>query len=136
MEMKNRGDDNRKKGEAFLSENKKKAGVITLPSGLQYLVLKQGTGPKPEEADTVQCNYRGTLLDGVEFDASQEGKPTSFSVRSVIPGWREALKLMPAGSKWQLFIPYTLAYGSRGAGKDIGPNETLLFEVELIGIVK
>jgi FKBP-type peptidyl-prolyl cis-trans isomerase len=129
------GEDNRKKGEDFLAENKKKEGVVTLPSGLQYVVLKAGDGKKPTDADTVECHYRGTLIDGTEFDSSDRSKqPATFTVTGVIPGWREALKLMPAGSKWQLFIPPQLAYGARGAGRDIGPNATLIFELELLAI--
>jgi FKBP-type peptidyl-prolyl cis-trans isomerase len=135
MAMKTVGDNNQKAGEAFLAENAKKAGVVTLPSGLQYKILKKGDGKMPTAEDTVECNYRGTLLDGIVFDSSyQTGKPALFKVSGVIPGWQEALKLMPVGSKWQLFIPPQLAYGQRGAGRDIGPNATLVFEVELIGI--
>jgi FKBP-type peptidyl-prolyl cis-trans isomerase FklB len=126
--------DNKKRGEAFLAENKKKDGVKTLASGLQYKVLTAGSGKKPTDTDTVQCNYRGMLVDGKVFDASQPGKPVSFKVGQVIPGWQEALKLMPVGSKWQLVIPSDKAYGERGAGNAIGPNETLVFEVELVGI--
>lgn len=125
---------NKQRGEAFLAENKKKDGVKTLPSGLQYQVLTAGTGKKPTDADTVQCNYRGMLVDGKVFDASPPGKPAAFKVGQVIPGWQEALKLMPVGSKWQLVIPGDKAYGERGAGSAIGPNETLIFEVELVGI--
>ncbi len=133
--IKNIGAANQKAGEAFLAENAKKDGVVTLPSGLQYKVIKQGDGKKPTETDTVECNYRGTLIDGTEFDSSNRvGKPVEFKVGSIIPGWQEALKLMPVGSKWQLFIPPQLAYGERGAGRDIGPNATLLFDVELLGI--
>jgi len=125
----------RKAGEAFLAENKSKEGVVALPSGLQYKILTAGTGPKPTANDTVTCNYRGTLLNGKEFDSSyKRGQPASFPVSGVIKGWTEALQLMPVGSKWQLFIPADLAYGDRGAGGDIGPGETLIFEVELISI--
>jgi FKBP-type peptidyl-prolyl cis-trans isomerase FklB len=133
--MQQAGDTNKKEGEAFLAANKTKPGVTTLPSGLQYKVLKQGSGPKPTASDSVVCNYRGTLLDNTEFDSSyKRGQPATFPVGGVIPGWTEALELMPVGSKWQLFVPSTLAYGPRGAGPDIGPNATLIFEVELISI--
>ncbi|PYX50696.1 MAG: peptidylprolyl isomerase, partial [Acidobacteria bacterium] len=129
------GAANRKEGEAFLAANKTKEGVVTLPSGLQYKILKEGTGPKPTASDIVNCNYRGTLINGKEFDSSYKtGKPVSFPVGGVIKGWTEALQLMPVGSKWQLFIPAGLAYGDRGAGNDIGPGETLIFEVELVSI--
>jgi FKBP-type peptidyl-prolyl cis-trans isomerase FklB len=126
--------ENKKKGEAFLAENGKKSGVKTLPGGTQLKVLQEGKGKKPTDNDTVLCNYRGMLVDGKVFDASQPGKPASFKVAQVIPGWREALKEMPVGSKWQLVIPADQAYGERGAGNTIGPNETLVFEVELVGI--
>jgi len=128
------GDENRKKGDAFLAENKSKAGVVTLPSGLQYRILKEGKGKKPTDNDSVVCHYRGTRIDGTEFDRSEDGKPATFKVTGVIPGYREALKLMPVGSRWQLFIPPQLAYGERGAGFEIGPNETLVFELELVAI--
>lgn len=129
------GSESRKAGEAFLAQNKSKEGVVITPSGLQYKILKEGTGPKPTAADTVTCNYRGTLLDGKEFDSSSKhGGPASFQVSQVIKGWTEALQMMPVGSKWQLFIPADLAYGDRGAGSDIGPGETLIFEVELLSI--
>jgi len=129
------GDANKKQGDAFLAANKTKQGVVTLSSGLQYKILKRGTGPKPSATDTVVCNYRGTLLDNTEFDSSyKRGQPTTFEVDRVIKGWTEALQLMPVGSKWQLFIPPDLAYGQRGAGTQIGPNATLLFEVELLSI--
>ena len=122
-------------GKKFLEENSKKPGVITLPSGLQYMVIKQGTGPKPGLEDKVTTHYHGTLLDGKVFDSSVDrGQPVSFAVNGVIPGWTEALQLMPVGSKWKLFVPSNLAYGERGAGGDIGPNETLIFDVELISI--
>jgi FKBP-type peptidyl-prolyl cis-trans isomerase len=134
--MKELGETNKKEGEAFLAANKAKEGVVTLPSGLQYKILQQGTGPKPTAADTVNCNYKGTLINGTEFDSSAKhgGKPATFPVGGVIKGWTEALQLMPTGSKWQLVIPSTLAYGERGAGADIGPNATLIFEVELVSI--
>ena len=129
------GDKNLKEGEAFLAENKKKKGVVTLPSGLQYKIITAGTGKKPKATDTVTTNYKGTLIDGTEFDSSyKRGQPASFPVGGVIPGWTEALQLMPVGSKWQLFVPSTLAYGPRGAGQQIGPNATLIFEVELLSI--
>jgi FKBP-type peptidyl-prolyl cis-trans isomerase FklB len=127
----------RKQGQDFLAANKSKEGILTLPSGLQYKILKEGVGPKPTANDTVSCNYRGTLLNGKEFDSSyKSGKPepVSFPVSGVIKGWTEALQLMPVGSKWQLFIPADMAYGDRGAGSDIGPGETLIFEVELLSI--
>lgn len=127
-------EENSKKGEAFLAENKAKEGVVTLPSGLQYKILKAGEGKKPTEADTVECHYRGTLINGAELDRSEAGKPVTSKVTAVIPGWREALQLMPVGSKWQLFIPPHLAYGEKGGGGKIGPNATLIFEVELISI--
>ena len=129
------GEANKKEGDAFLAANKSKEGVTALPSGLQYKVLTAGTGPKPSASDSVVCNYRGTLINGKEFDSSyKRGQPATFPVSGVIKGWTEALQLMPVGSKWQLFIPSTLAYGERGAGGDIGPNATLIFEVELISI--
>jgi len=129
------GDTNKKQGVAFLEANKTKDGVVTLPSGLQYKVLQEGAGPKPAPTDTVVCNYRGTLLDNAEFDSSyKRGQPATFPVTGVIKGWTEALQLMPVGSKWQLFIPSELAYGERGAGGQIGPNATLIFEVELLSI--
>ncbi len=126
---------NRKEGQSFLTENKAKEGVVTLPSGLQYKIIKPGDGDKPRVNDTVVCNYRGTLLDGLEFDSSyKRGRPATVTVARVIRGWREALQLMPAGSKWQLFVPPELGYGKRGAGKLIGPNATLIFELELLAI--
>jgi FKBP-type peptidyl-prolyl cis-trans isomerase FklB len=129
------GEANMKAGADFLAANKTKEGVVALPSGLQYKIITAGTGPKPASIDTVVCNYKGTLLDGTEFDSSyKRGQPASFPVGQVIKGWTEALQLMPVGSKWELFIPPDLAYGSRGAGGVIGPNATLIFEVELISI--
>jgi len=127
-------DDNKKTGDAFLADNGKKQGVVTLPSGLQYKILKPAEGKKPTDADTVSCNYRGTLIDGTEFDKSEAGQPATFEVGMVIPGFKEALKLMPVGSTWQFFIPPNLAYGERGASNVIGPNTTLIFEVELLSI--
>jgi len=129
------GEKNKKEGEAFLAENKKKGEVKTLPSGLQYKVIKAGTGKKPRLTDTVTTHYRGTLIDGTEFDSSyRRGQPVSFPLSGVIPGWTEALQLMEEGAKWQLFIPPNLAYGERGMGDVIGPNATLIFEIELISI--
>ncbi|HXY54264.1 MAG TPA: FKBP-type peptidyl-prolyl cis-trans isomerase [Nitrospirota bacterium] len=125
---------NKKEGEAFLAENKKKQGVITMPSGLQYKILAGGKGKSPKATDIVTVNYKGTLIDGTEFDNSyKRGKPETLAVNGVIPGWTEALQLMKEGSKWQLFIPSNLAYGERGGGP-IGPNSVLIFEVELISI--
>ena len=128
---------NKKAGEEFLSINKGKAGVVTLPSGLQYQVLQNGTGAKPSAADKVRCHYHGTLINGTVFDSSvQRGQPAVFGVSQVIPGWVEALQLMSVGSKWRLFIPSELAYGEQGAGDVIEPNSTLIFDVELLEIVK
>ena len=133
--LKELGEKNKKEGEAFLAENKKKEGVITLPSGLQYKVIKEGTGETPKLTDTVTTNYRGTLIDGTEFDSSyRREQPATFPVKGVIAGWTEALQLMKVGSKWQLFTPSNLAYGERGAGRDIGPNAALIFDVELLSI--
>ncbi len=129
------GDKNKKVGEDFLAANKKKEGVVTLPSGLQYKIIKAGNGPKPTADKTVRVHYKGTLIDGTEFDSSyKRGEPAEFPVGQVIKGWVEAIQLMPVGSKWQLFIPSDLAYGPNGAGQMIGPNSTLIFEVELLGI--
>jgi FKBP-type peptidyl-prolyl cis-trans isomerase len=126
---------NKGEGEAFLAANKSTEGVVTTASGLQYKIITAGTGPKPASTDQVKCNYRGTLINGTEFDSSyKRGQPVTFGVNGVIKGWTEALQLMPVGSKWQLFIPASLAYGERGAGQEIGPDETLIFEVELISI--
>jgi FKBP-type peptidyl-prolyl cis-trans isomerase len=125
---------NKKAGEAFREENKKKDGVVTLPSGLQYKILKAGDGKKPAEGDTVICQYRGTLPDGTEFDSTYtRGQPATLPVKGLVKGWSEALQLMPVGSKWQIVVPPELGYGPQGAGK-IGPNSTLVFEIELISI--
>jgi len=129
------GLDNLHAGEKFLAENRTKEGVVTLPSGLQYRILKQGSGQVPTEADTVEVSYRGRHIDGTEFDRSDpEGKPADFKVSGVIAGWKEALKLMPVGAEWEIFVPPALAYGPRGAGRDIGPNSTLIFDLELVGL--
>ena len=128
---------NKQAGAEFLEINRHKAGVVELPSGLQYEVLKQGTGAKPSASDKVKCHYHGTLINGTVFDSSvQRGEPATFGVSQVIPGWVEALQLMPVGSKWRLFIPSNLAYGEHGAGDVIEPNSTLIFDVELLDIVK
>jgi FKBP-type peptidyl-prolyl cis-trans isomerase len=128
-------DSNKKAGEAFLADNAKKDGVTTLPSGLQYKIITAGSGAKPTDADTVTCQYRGTLIDGTEFDSTyKNGQPAIIEVGRVIPGFKEALKLMPVGSKFQFFIPAEQAYGERGAGNVIGPNAALIFEVELMAI--
>jgi FKBP-type peptidyl-prolyl cis-trans isomerase FklB len=125
---------NKQEGDAFLAANKTKAGVVTLPSGLQYKILKEGSGPKPARTDSVTCNYRGTFINGTEFDSSyKRGEATTFSLTGVIRGWTEALQLMPVGSKWQLFVPSDLAYGEPGR-EGIEPNSTLIFEVELLAI--
>jgi len=128
--------ENKKTGDAFLAQNKLKEGVVTLPSGLQYKVLKAGNGRKPTDADTVECRYRGTFINGSEFDSTYDGEPATFTVQEGggIPGWREALKLMPVGSKWQLFLPAELAFGERGTGRGIEPNATVIFELELLAI--
>lgn len=127
----------KKDGEAFLAQNAKKEGVVTLESGLQYKIITQGTGPKPTAEDVVKTHYHGTTIDGNVFDSSvQRGEPISFPLNGVIKGWTEALQLMPVGSKWILYIPYNLAYGERGAGEAIPPYATLIFEVELLDIEK
>ena len=132
-----KGAGNAAKGQAFLDENKGKPGVKVTESGLQYIVMKEGTGPKPGLNDKVTTHYHGTLIDGSVFDSSVErGQPASFPVSGVIPGWTEALQMMPVGSKWKLFLPSNLAYGERGAGGKIGPNSVLVFEVELLSIDK
>ena len=123
-------------GKAFLEENKKKAGVVTLPSGLQYEIITEGKGKLTKATDQVKCHYEGTLLDGTLFDSSiKRGQPAVFGVNQVIPGWVEALQLMPEGSKWKLYIPSDLAYGAQGAGEMIPPHSTLVFEVELLEVL-
>lgn len=137
VEKKQIGDKNMKEGKAFLEANKKKKGVKITDSGLQYIVLKEGKGEKPKANSKVRVHYKGTLLDGTEFDSSyKRGKPAVFGVNQVIKGWSEALRLMKVGSKYKLFIPSSLAYGERGAGRQIPPNAVLIFEVELLGIEK
>jgi FKBP-type peptidyl-prolyl cis-trans isomerase FklB len=129
------GEANKQAGQQFLAANKSKEGVVTLPSGLQYKVVKDGAGSKPTASDSVVCNYRGALIDGKEFDSSyKRGEPATFGVSQVIKGWTEALQLMPVGSKWQLYVPDDLAYGERSPSPDIPPNSTLVFEVELVSI--
>lgn len=129
--------ENKKKGAAFLAQNRNKPGVKTLASGLQYKIERRGTGSVPKATDKVRTHYKGTLIDGTVFDSSYErGRPAEFPVGGVIRGWTEALQLMPVGSKWTLYVPSQMAYGERGAGNDIGPNETLIFEIELLGIVQ
>jgi FKBP-type peptidyl-prolyl cis-trans isomerase FkpA len=136
-QMQEMGEKNLKEGEEFLAANKTKPGVVTTASGLQYQVIKKGSGQKPKTTDKVKVHYTGTLLDGKEFDSSiKRGQPTEFPIAGIIPGWSEALQLMPVGSKYKLFIPSKLAYGERGAGGVIPPNATLVFDVELIEIVK
>lgn len=130
-----KGEANQKAGEEFLAKNAKEPGIVTLPDGLQYQILKAGNGKKPDSTSTVTVHYRGTLVDGTEFDSSiSRGQPATFPVKGVIKGWTEALQLMPAGSKWKIFLPPSLAYGPNGAGDKIGPNATLIFEVELISV--
>lgn len=134
-EIQKLAEKNKKEGEAFLEENKKKEGVKTLSSGLQYKVIAEGTGRSPKATDTVTVNYRGTFVDGKEFDSSyKRGQPASFPVNGVIPGWTEALQLMKEGAKWQIAVPAGLAYGEKGAGNIIGPNAVLIFDIELISI--
>ena len=132
----NKGSNNREEGLKFLAENRKKKGVTELPSGLQFEILKEGDGEIPKATDQVKCHYHGTLIDGTVFDSSiQRGQPAVFPVNGVIQGWVEALQLMSTGSKWRLFIPSDLAYGSHGAGGAIGPHSTLIFDVELLKII-
>lgn len=137
QKRKEAGEKNRKEGEAFLAENKKKEGVVTTESGLQYMVLHEGDGPKPKVTDRVKVHYRGTLIDGTEFDSSyKRGKPATFPLKGVVAGWTEALQLMKVGSKYRLFVPSELAYGKRGRGPKIEPNAVLIFELELLEIEK
>ena len=131
-----KGKEAKAEGEKFLAENKKKEGVVALPSGLQYKILTAGNGPKPKASDTVKCHYEGRLINGTVFDSSiRRNEPAEFPVSGVIAGWVEALQFMPVGSKWQLYIPSELAYGTHGAGQSIGPNQTLIFDVELLAII-
>jgi len=131
--MQQKENDNLKAGEEFLAENRKRETVVSLPSGLQYEIIKQGDGPKPSASNTVTCHYHGTTIKGDVFDSSvKRGQPASFPLNGVIKGWTEALQLMPVGSKWKLYIPPHLAYGNRNISREIGPNSTLIFEVELI----
>lgn len=126
--------DNKKKGDAYLVQYRAQPGVQELPNGVLYKIIKQGAGKKPMESDMVDVNYRGTLVNGTEFDATVPGRPASLKVSALIPGWRQSLSMMPTGSKWQIVIPAALAYGERGVGNDIGPNEVLVFDLELLGI--
>lgn len=136
-EFTKKSDENKAKGDAFLTQNKAKEGVISLPSGLQYKIIEAGKGAKPGKEDTVTVDYTGTLIGGEVFDSSEKtGKPATFKVSQVIPGWTEALQLMPAGSTWEVVVPASLAYGTRSVGGPIGPNETLLFKIHLISVKK
>jgi FKBP-type peptidyl-prolyl cis-trans isomerase FklB len=132
-----KADENKTKGEAFLAANKSKPGVVVLPSGLQYKIITAGTGAKPGKSDTVTVEYTGTLINGTVFDSTDKaGKPATFQVSQVIPGWTEALQLMPSGSTWEVYVPASLAYGSRSVGGPIGPNEALIFKIHLITVKK
>lgn len=136
-EFNKQSDENKKKGDAFLLENKAKQGVVTLPSGLQYKVLTNGTGAKPSKDDMVTVEYTGKLINGEVFDSTEKaGKPATFKLSQVIPGWTEALQLMPAGSTWEIYVPSNLAYGPRSVGGPIGPNETLIFNIHLVSVKK
>lgn len=136
-EFNKKSEENKTKGESFLNENKGKTGVVVLPSGLQYKILETGTGAKPGKSDTVTVEYTGHLIDGTVFDSTEKtGKPATFQVSQVIPGWTEALQLMPAGSTWEIYVPAGLAYGPRSVGGPIGPNETLIFKIHLISVKK
>lgn len=132
-----KADENKTRGEAFLAANKSKPGIVVLPSGLQYKIVEAGTGAKPGKDDTVTVEYTGTLINGTVFDSTEKaGKPATFQVSQVIPGWTEALQLMPAGSTWEIFVPSNLAYGPRSVGGPIGPNEALIFKIHLISVKK
>lgn len=136
-EFTKKAEENKAKGEAFMSQNKAKEGVVSLPSGLQYKIIQAGTGAKPAKDDTVTVEYTGKLIDGQVFDSTEKtGKPATFKVSQVIPGWTEALQLMPAGSTWEVYVPAGLAYGPRSVGGPIGPNETLIFKIHLISVKK
>ncbi|KTD31450.1 MULTISPECIES: FKBP-type peptidyl-prolyl cis-trans isomerase [Legionella] len=136
-EFNKKAEDNKAKGEAFLNDNKSKEGVVSLPSGLQYKIIERGDGAKPTKEDVVTVEYTGKLIDGQVFDSTDKtGKPATFKVSQVIPGWTEALQLMPAGSTWEVYIPANLAYGPRSVGGPIGPNETLIFKIHLISVKK
>lgn len=136
-EFNKKSDANKAKGDAFLADNKGKSGVVVLPSGLQYKILTPGTGEKPSKTDTVTVEYTGRLIDGQVFDSTDKtGKPATFKVSQVIPGWTEALQLMPSGSTWEIYVPANLAYGSRSVGGPIGPNEALVFKIHLISVKK
>jgi FKBP-type peptidyl-prolyl cis-trans isomerase FklB len=126
--------DNKKKGEAYVADYKSQPGVVASPSGVLYKIIKEGTGRKPAESDIVEVNYRGALTNGTEFDATEPGKPAKLKVSALIPGWKQALSMMPVGSSWHIVIPAVLAYGERGVGNDIGPNEVLVFDLELLAI--
>lgn len=126
--------ENKKKGEDYLAEYKTQKGVLSLPGGVLYKIVKEGAGKKPVESDMVEVNYRGTLVNGKEFDATEPGHPANMKVSALIAGWKQALSAMPAGSKWQIVIPSQLGYGERGVGTEIGPNEVLVFDVELVAI--
>jgi len=136
-EFNKKADENKAKGEAFLSQNKTKPGVVTLPSGLQYKIITDAKGSKPAKEDTVTVEYTGRLINGEVFDSSEKtGKPATFKLSQVIPGWTEALQLMPVGSTWEVYVPAALAYGARSVGGPIGPNETLVFNIHLISAKK
>lgn len=136
-EFKKQAEDNKSKGEAFLKENKKKEGVVTLPSGLQYKIIKKGNGPKPNKDDVVTVEYTGRLINGEVFDSTEKtGKPATFKLSQVISGWTEALQLMKQGATWEIYVPSDLAYGSRSVGGPIGPNETLIFQIQLLNVKK